>query len=102
MSLGYKDDLERCIEYLWREKNELVNNAAWDQAIAERYEDLDSYCKAIRGALEVIEYYDERDRILKVQQGESFLNKLDSDWYNIKTSRINEQLGIGFTKSGET
>jgi len=99
MSSSYKDDLQECIDYLIQLAEKVAqDNTLTEDRFREETEKIASYCSAISVALQVIEYYEGRDGILKAQQGKSFLKKLDSDWYKLMVSGINERFGIGFHK----
>ena len=71
--MSYKDTLEKCIEYICDEKKSLEKDELWDENSAKLYEELDAYCGAIRGALEVIEYYEGCSAIVKAREGEQFV-----------------------------
>ena len=99
MSSNYKDNLQECINYLVQLTEKVAqDNSLTEDSFREETEKIASYCSAISVALQVIEYYEGRDGILKAQQGEAFLKKLDSDWYKLMVAGINEQFGIGFHK----
>ena len=102
MSMSYKDDLERCIEYLCKERDDLEKAGPWNMEIADRYEEIIKYCRAIRGALDVIDYYEGCEAILKAQQGEAFVEKLGKDWYKAKASVIKERYMEWFRKDDES
>ena len=99
MSSSYKDDLQECIDYLIQLGEKVAqDNSLPEDRVSEEIEKIASYCSAVSAALQVIEYYEGRDGILKAQQGEAFLKRLDSDWYKLMVTGINEQFGIGFDK----
>lgn len=96
MSMSYKDDLNRLVEYLDKEQDSLVNDELWDKSSDELYEELEEYRRAIIGALDTIKYYEERETILKTQHGSEFIEKLDADWFALRKAFIDERFGIGF------
>ena len=96
MSMSYKDDLNRLVEYLNKEKDSLVNDELWDKSSEALYEELEEYRRAIFGALDTIKYYEERETILKTQHGSEFIEKLDEDWFTLRKAFIDERFGIGF------
>ena len=98
MSMSYKDDLNRLVEYLNKEKDSLVNDGPWDKSSEALYEELEEYRRAIFGALDTIKYYEEREAILKAQHGSEFIEKLDADWFALRKAFIAEQTGIGFER----
>ena len=98
MSMSYKDDLNRLVEYLNKEKDSLVNDELWDKSSEALYEELEEYRRAIFGALDTIKYYEEREAILKAQHGSEFMEKLDADWFALRKAFIAEHTGIGFER----
>lgn len=98
MSMSYKDDLNRLVEYLNKEKDSLVNDGPWDNSSDALYEELEEYRRAIFGALDTIKYYEEREAILKAQHGSEFMGKLDADWFALRKAFIAEHTGIGFER----
>lgn len=98
MSMSYKDDLNRLVEYLNKEKDSLVNDELWDKSSEALYEELEEYRRAIFGALDTIKYYEEREAILKAQHGSEFMGKLDADWFALRKAFIAEHTGIGFER----
>lgn len=98
MSMSYKDDLNRLVEYLNKEKDGLVNDEPWDNSSEALYEDLEEYRRAIFGALDTIKYYEEREAILKAQHGSEFMGKLDADWFALRKAFIAEHTGIGLER----
>ena len=98
MSMSYKDDLNRLVEYLDKEQDRLVNDELWDKSSDELYEELEVYRRAIIGALDTIKYYEERETILKTQHGSEFIEKLDADWFALRKAFIDERFGIGFER----
>lgn len=96
MSMSYKEDLNRLVEYLTQEKDSLARDGRWNKSSVERYEELEEYRRAIFGALDTIKYYEERETILKAQHGSVFIEKLDQDWFAMRKALTNERLGIGF------
>lgn len=98
MSMSYKDDLNRLVEYLNKEKDSLVNDGPWDNSSDAIYEELEEYRRAIFGALDTIKYYEEREAILKAQHGSEFIEKLDADWFALRKAFIAEHTGIGFER----
>ena len=98
MSMSYKDDLNRLVEYLNKEKDSLVNDELWDNSSEALYEELEEYRRAIFGALDTIKYYEEREAILKAQHGSEFMGKLDADWFALRKAFIAEHTGIGFER----
>lgn len=98
MSMSYKDDLNRLVEYLDKEQDSLVNDELWDKSSEALYEELEEYRRAIFGALDTIKYYEERETILKTQHGSEFIEKLDEDWFALRKAFIAEHTGIGFER----
>lgn len=98
MSMSYKDDLNRLVEYLNKEKDSLVNDEPWDNSSEALYEELEEYRRAIFGALDTIKYYEEREAILKAQHGSEFMGKLDADWFALRKAFIAEHTGIGLER----
>lgn len=98
MSMSYKDDLNRLVEYLDKEQDRLVNDGPWDKSSDALYEELDEYRQAIFGALDTIKYYEEREAILKAQHGSEFIEKLDADWFALRKAFIAEHTGIGLER----
>ena len=98
MSMSYKDDLNRLVEYLDKEQDSLVNDELWDKSSEALYEELEEYRRAIFGALDTIKYYEEREAILKAQHGSEFMGKLDADWFALRKAFIAEHTGIGFER----
>lgn len=96
MSMSYKDDLNRLVEYLNKEQDSLVNDGPWDDSSDALYEELEEYSRAIFGALDTIKYHEEREAILKAQHGSEFMEKLDADWFVLRKAFIDERFGIGF------
>ena len=98
MSMSYKDDLNRLVEYLNKEKDSLVNDEPWDNSSEALYEELEEYRRAIFGALDTIKYYEEREAILKAQHGSEFMGKLDADWFALRKAFFAEHTGIGLER----
>lgn len=98
MSMSYKDDLNRLVEYLNKEKDSLARDGRWNKSSVELYEELEEYRRAIFGALDTIKYYEEREAILKAQHGSEFMGKLDADWFALRKAFIAEHTGIGFER----
>lgn len=98
MSMSYKDDLKRLVEYLDKEQDSLVNDELWDKSGDALYEELEEYSRAIFGALDTIKYYEEREAILKTQHGSEFIEKLDADWFTLRKAFIAEHTGIGLER----
>lgn len=98
MSMSYKDDLNRLVEYLNKEKDSLVNDELWDKSSEALYEELEEYRRAIFGALDTIKYHEEREAILKAQHGSEFMEKLDADWFALRKAFFAEHTGIGLER----
>ena len=98
MSMSYKDDLNRLVEYLNKEKDSMVNDELWDKSSEALYEELEEYRRAIFGALDTIKYHEEREAILKAQHGSEFMEKLDADWFALRKAFFAEHTGIGLER----
>ena len=90
MSLSFKTDCREAIEYLYRRKQALEEAPEWDENKAEEYEDLESYCRAIHGALEHIEYFEEREAILIDRYGKEAIDDAGKAWLTLKMAKTNE------------
>lgn len=94
MSMSYKDDCRNAIEYLYKRKQKLEDKRIWKREDAERYENLEAYCSAIYGALEVIAYYEEREAILVDRFGKEVIDDAGKAWLSLKMAQGNEMLGL--------
>lgn len=92
--MSYKDDCRNAIEYLYKRKQKFEDKRIWKRGDAERYENLEAYCSAIHGALEVIAYYEEREAILVDRFGKEAIEDVGKAWLNLKMAQVNEMFSF--------
>ena len=106
MSMSYKDDCERCIEYLcgqraglegFEEGENYEHFREWQEKPDEdKWESLVEFTKAVRAALEMISYYEGCSAIIKAKEGAEYIKDIGEQWYRTVTAPIGERFGIGF------
>ena len=65
----------------------------------EEHEKHFRFCGALLAAIDEIDFYREREEILKAQGHEQILEKAGALWYQTKIARWNEILGIEYESS---
>lgn len=94
MSMSYKDNCRDAIEYLYKKMRKLEKKKSWNEKDSEEYENIEAYCSAIHGALEVIAYYEEREAILIDRFGKEAIEDAGKAWLNLKMAQCNEMFGF--------
>lgn len=94
MGIRFKDGCRECLRYLKKQKKRLMRKRVWSKKDGRRYEDLDAFSCAVRGALETVEFYEQREAVLKDRIGEEALEEVNSAWLELRKAEINEHLGI--------
>ena len=111
MGMSYKDDCERCIEYLcgqraglegFEEGESYEHFKEWQKKPDEdKWESLVEYTKAVRAALEMISYYETCSAIIKAKEGPEYVENIGREYYKMMTAPIGERFGIGFGKGDD-
>lgn len=111
MSMSYKDDVERCIEYLCGQRASLEGFEEGEnyecfkkwQAMPdeEKWEELEEFCRALRAAMDTIAYYEGCSAIIKAKEGAEYVKEIGEKWYKMVTAQIGEKFGIGFETKDE-
>lgn len=87
-----KSDLQELLDWL---RNDVPEDKP------EEHEKHFRFCGALLAAIDEIDFYREREEILKAQGHEKILEKAGASWYQTKIARWNEILGIGYEPEGE-